>query len=589
MYRLYIGNLSPSVTEEDLKQLFRERKLPVPEQVLLKSGYAFVDFPDQNSAIKAIETLSGKVELHGKVIEVDYSVPKKLRSRKIQIRNIPPHLQWEVLDGLLAQYGTVENVEQVNTDTETAVVNVTYSTKEEAKEAIEKLTGHQFDDYSFKVSYIADMDAAPPDQAPRTRRGGRSSRDQGTCQPGPSGEFGAPRSRHHDYPLRILVPTQMVGAIIGKDGQTIKNVTKQTQSKVDIHRKENAGAAEKPITIHSTPDGCSSACRMIMDIMQKEANETKTTVEDIALKILAHNSLVGRLIGKEGRNLKKIEEETGTKIIISPLHELTYYNPERTITVKGCLEALIKAQVQISGKLRDAYENDVAATHQQANLIPGLNLNALGIFSSGLPVLPPAAGPRGAVPPVATAGYNPFLQQAPEQEVVYLFIPSQAVGALIGKKGQHIKQLAHFAGASIKIAPAEGPDVPVRMAIITGPPEAQFKAQGRIYGKLKEENFVSLKEEVKLETHIKVPSTAAGRVIGKGGKTVNELQNLTSAEVIVPRDQTPDENDEVFVKISGHFFASQTAQRKIREIIQQVKQQEQKHQQGAAVSPYHSK
>ncbi|XP_038576293.1 insulin-like growth factor 2 mRNA-binding protein 2a isoform X2 [Micropterus salmoides] len=553
---------------------------------------------------------SGKVELHGKVIEVDYSVPKKLRSRKIQIRNIPPHLQWEVLDGLLAQYGTVENVEQVNTDTETAVVNVTYATKEEAKEAIEKLTGQQFDDYSFKVSYIVDMDAAPPDEAPRTRRGGRSSRDQGASQSGPSGDFGAPR-RQHDFPLRMLVPTQFVGAIIGKEGLTIKNVTKQTQSKVDIHRKENAGAAEKPITIHSTPEGCSSACRMILEIMQKEANETKTT-EDIPLKILAHNSLVGRLIGKEGRNLKKIEEETGTKITISSLQDLTIYNPERTITVKGSLEACCKAEAEITKKLREAYENDIAAINQQANLIPGLNLNALGIFSSGLPVLPPSAGPRGAVPPVAPAGYNPFLshssqlsglygvppasatphqhsQQAQEQEVVYLFIPTQAVGALIGKKGQHIKQLAHFAGASIKIAPAESPDVTERMVIITGTPEAQFKAQGRIFGKLKEENFFSAKEEVKLETHIKVPSTAAGRVIGKGGKTVNELQNLTSAEVIVPRDQTPDENDEVFVKISGHFFASQTAQRKIREIIQQVKQQEQKHQQGAAVSPHHSK
>lgn len=97
--------------------------------------------------------------------------------------------------------------------------------------AIEKLTGHQFDDYSFKVSYIVDMDAAPPDQAPRTRRGGRSSRDQGTSQPGPSGEFGAPRPRQHDFPLRMLVPTQFVGAIIGKEGLTIKNVTKQTQSK----------------------------------------------------------------------------------------------------------------------------------------------------------------------------------------------------------------------------------------------------------------------------------------------------------------------------------------------------------------------
>ncbi|XP_016315741.1 insulin-like growth factor 2 mRNA-binding protein 2 isoform X3 [Sinocyclocheilus anshuiensis] len=602
MNKLYVGNLSPSVTVEDLKQLFGERKLPVTDQVLLKSGYAFVDFPDQNWAIKAIETLSGKVELHGKVIEVDYSVPKKLRSRKIQIRNIPPHLQWEVLDSLLAQYGTVENVEQVNTDTETAVVNVTYSTKEEAKIAVEKLTGQTFEDYSFKVSYILDMDAAPPLPATRNRHSGRTSREQDS-QPGTSGGSLGPRQKQPDFPLRMLVPTQFVGAIIGKEGLTIKNITKQTQSKVDIHRKDNTGAMEKPISIHSTPEGCSAACRMIMDIMQKEADDTKVT-EDIPLKILAHNSLVGRLIGKEGRNLKKIEEETETKITISSLQDLTIYNPERTIIVKGSIEACCRAEVEIMRKLREAYENDIAATNQQTNLIPGLSLSALGIFSTGLSVLPPAAGPRG-VPPVHPASYNPFLghssqlgglysvppasaishqHTAPEQEVVYLFIPTQAVGAIIGKKGQHIKQLARFAGASIKIAPAESPDVTQRMVIITGPPEAQFKAQGRIFGKLKEENFFSAKEEVKLETHIKVPSSAAGRVIGKGGKTVNELQNLTSAEVIVPRDQTPDENDEVFVKISGHFFASQTAQRKIREIIQQVKQQEQKHQQGAPVT-----
>lgn len=40
-------------------------------------------------------------------------------------------------------------------------------------------------------------------------------------------------------------------------------------------------------------------------------------------------------------------------------------------------------------------------------------------------------------------------------------------------------------------------------------------------------------------------------------KQVNELQNLTSAEVVVPRDQTPDENDQVVVKITGHFYACQ--------------------------------
>ncbi|XP_074768805.1 insulin-like growth factor 2 mRNA-binding protein 2 isoform X5 [Athene noctua] len=576
MNKLYIGNLSPAATADDLKQLFGERKLPLAGQVLLKSGYAFVDYPDQNWAIRAIETLSGKVELHGKVMEVDYSVPKKLRSRKIQIRNIPPHLQWEVLDGLLAQYGTVENVEQVNTDTETAVVNVTYATKEEAKVAIEKLSDHQFENYSFKISYIPDEEVSSPPPPQRSRRGGHSSRERGSS-PG-----GSSQPKQLDFPLRMLVPTQFVGAIIGKEGLTIKNLTKQTQSKVDIHRKENAGAAEKPITIHATPEGCSEACRMILDIMQKEADETKLA-EEIPLKILAHNSLVGRLIGKEGRNLKKIEQDTGTKITISPLQDLTIYNPERTITVKGSTEACSNAEVEIMKKLREAYENDVVAINQQANLIPGLNLSALGIFSTGLSMLPSTPGARGAA---AATPYHPFA--LPEQEIVNLFIPTQAVGAIIGKKGQHIKQLARFAGASIKIAPAEGPDASERMVIITGPPEAQFKAQGRIFGKLKEENFFNPKEEVKLEAHIKVPSFAAGRVIGKGGKTVNELQNLTSAEVIVPRDQTPDENEEVIVKIIGHFFASQTAQRKIREIVQQVKQQEQKHAQGAPASQ-HSK
>ncbi|KAM9089315.1 insulin-like growth factor 2 mRNA-binding protein 2 isoform 3-T3 [Megaptera novaeangliae] len=549
MNKLYIGNLSPAVTADDLRQLFGDRKLPLAGQVLLKSGYAFVDYPDQNWAIRAIETLSGKVELHGKIMEVDYSVSKKLRSRKIQIRNIPPHLQWEVLDGLLAQYGTVENVEQVNTDTETAVVNVTYATREEAKTAIEKLSGHQFENYSFKISYI-------PDE-------------------------------------------EFVGAIIGKEGLTIKNITKQTQSRVDIHRKENSGAAEKPVTIHATPEGTSEACRMILEIMQKEADETKLA-EEIPLKILAHNGLVGRLIGKEGRNLKKIEHETGTKITISSLQDLSIYNPERTITVKGTVEACANAEIEIMKKLREAFENDMLAVNQQANLIPGLNLSALGIFSTGLSMLPPPAGPRGAPPappyhPFAThSGYFsslypphqfgpfPHHHSYPEQEIVNLFIPTQAVGAIIGKKGAHIKQLARFAGASIKIAPAEGPDVSERMVIITGPPEAQFKAQGRIFGKLKEENFFNPKEEVKLEAHIRVPSSTAGRVIGKGGKTVNELQNLTSAEVIVPRDQTPDENEEVIVRIIGHFFASQTAQRKIREIVQQVKQQEQKYPQGVA-------
>ncbi|XP_053708638.1 insulin-like growth factor 2 mRNA-binding protein 1 isoform X2 [Synchiropus splendidus] len=569
MHKLYIGNLSETVTAEDLGKTFDEHKIPYSGQFLMKTGYAFVDCPDDQWAMKAIETFSGKLELQGKRIEVEHSVPKKQRTRKLQIRNIPPHLQWEVLDGLMAQCGTVENCEQVNTDCETAVVNVTYASREHARQAIQKLNGYQCENNALRVSYI-------PDETSEME-GGHRGQDNGR-RPG-YGPRGGPRGgspssgmppkcQHADMPLRLLVPTQFVGAIIGKEGATIRNITKQTQSKVDVHRKENAGAAEKPISIHSTPEGCSSACRMILEIMQQEAKDTKACVEEemaeelIPLKILAHNNFVGRLIGKEGKNLKKIEQDTDTKITISPLQDLTLYNPERTITIKGLVEACCQAEVEVMKKIREAYENDIAAMN--THLIPGLNLGALGLFPSSSNMPPPPPGNA-----VGGAPYGCF--GAPEQETVHVYIPAQAVGAIIGKKGQHIKQLSRFAGASIKIAPAETPDAKTRMVIVTGPPEAQFKAQGRIYGKLKEENFFGPKEEVKLETHIKMAASAAGRVIGKGGKTVTELQNLTAADVVVPRDQTPDENDQVIVKINGHFYASQLAQRKIRDILTQVK------------------
>ncbi|KAJ8267321.1 hypothetical protein COCON_G00124930 [Conger conger] len=568
MNKLYIGNLSEEASPLELESIFEESKIPVNGPFLVKTGYAFVDCPDEKIAMKAIDIISGKVELHGKLLEVEHSVPKRQRSCKLQIRNIPPHMQWEVLDGLLAQYGSVESCEQVNTETETAVVNVKYGAKDQARQAMEKLNGFLMETYALKVSFIPDDTVSQDPPTLPGRRGfvPRGPPRQGSPGAGPG--LGARPKLQSDVPLRMLVPTQFVGAIIGKEGATIRNITKQTQSKIDIHRKENAGAAEKPITVHSTPDGCSSACRTILEIMQQEALDTKLN----SLKILAHNNFVGRLIGKEGRNLKKIEQDTETKITISPLQDLTLYNPERTITVKGSIAACGRAEEEVMKKVRESYENDVAAMNLQSNLIPGLNLNALGLFPSGGPGMPPSM--MGGPPPGAPATYPSFGQ--PESETVHLFIPALAVGAIIGKQGQHIKQLSRFAGASIKIAPAEGPEAKQRMVIITGPPEAQFKAQGRIFGKLKEENFFGPKEEVKLEAHIKVPSHAAGRVIGKGGKTVNELQNLTSAEVVVPRDQTPDENDQVVVKITGHFYASQLAQRKIQDILSQVRRQQQR-------------
>lgn len=87
---------------------------------------------------------------------------------------------------------------------------------------------------------------------------------------GPAGGPG----RQTDFPLRLLVQSEMVGAIIGRQGSTIRQITQQSRARVDVHRKENVGSLEKAITIYGNPENCTNACKRILEVMQLEANNT---------------------------------------------------------------------------------------------------------------------------------------------------------------------------------------------------------------------------------------------------------------------------------------------------------------------------
>ena len=58
---------------------------------------------------------------------------------------------------------------------------------------------------------------------------------------------------------------------------------------------------------------------------------------------------------------------------------------------------------------------------------------------------------------------------------------------------------------------------------IVGVPESQWKAQFCIFDKLKQEGWFG-NEEGRLTTQITIPGKLVGRIIGKGGVNVRELQ-----------------------------------------------------------------
>lgn len=521
----------------------------------------------------------------------------------------------------------------------------------------------------------------------------------------PNQHVGTNMMRHEgDLPLRILVQSDMVGAIIGRSGSTIRQITQQSKARIDVHREENLDQQEKVITISGAPESCSSACFRILEIIQNEraqisndgssnsldnsasANQDSSdSSPEVTLKILAHNNLIGRLIGKNGVSIRKMMEQTSTKINVS-MNGLTDCTHERTITVLGNIEQVHQAEQVISSKLRAAYQSDANSTlqamNQQSYLFNGVPIpymsgpyapnpilstlvdsqagHAGHALSRTMPVgphqsqiagsqiypgssnylslYPNISGPHGH----GLLNFNPSRSSLEERETVNIYIPHSMVGAIIGKSGSAIKEMISTSGASIKVAAAapqtevvpldqaqkeensssdqqqqqprqkaepepnedgckqddskaeptsedsnetSGSSVqqqPVsrqsssennpssRKVTIIGTPESQWSAQYLIYRKVAIEDG---KSDISLMVEIQVPSQLVGKIIGKGGANVKNIQKQTRTIIRLPDDKsnpTIAESDSLTcVQITGEFQCTQLAQRHIRNIIKE--------------------
>lgn len=568
MNKLYVGNLPADVNEGTLRQLFLDKGVNCTNVLVKKGGYAFVDCPDQTTADRAIDSLNG-FSFMGTALLVEPSVPRgRSRTNKIQVSNIPLHVKWEEVERLVANFGSIESCEQVPMNDSCVTVQVTYETQDQAQQGVTQLNNYEYEGSVLKVDYVMEQNRQNRQPRGRPTRGGL----QYSGMPGNA-------LRSSDFPLRILVLSEMVGAIIGRQGGTIRQITQQTRARVDVHRKDNAGSLEKQspfqaITVYGAPENCTNACKKILEVMSQEAQNTNKG--EIPLKILAHNNLIGRIIGKNGNTIKHIMQETETKITVSSIHDVNSFNLERTITIKGLVENMSKAEAMISAKLRQSYENDLAAMAPQTMMFPGLHPMAMmSTLGAGFPRGPSPYGMynSGNYMPTMYPGSMVPSQQAPPQETSFLYIPNAAVGAIIGTKGTHIRNIIRFSGASVKIAPLNK-DEPAdhtteRKVTIAGTPEAQWKAQFLIFEKMREEGFAGT-DDVRLKVEIMVPASQVGRIIGKGGQNVRELQRVTGSIIKLPEESPNTSNaEETSVHIIGPFYSVQSSQRRIRAMIAQ--------------------
>ena len=82
--KMYVGNLSYSANEEELRRIFEEHGTVVSAQVIMdretgrSKGFAFVEMSSDQEAQAAISALDGK-EIGGRVLKVNEARPREDR------------------------------------------------------------------------------------------------------------------------------------------------------------------------------------------------------------------------------------------------------------------------------------------------------------------------------------------------------------------------------------------------------------------------------------------------------------------------------------------------------------------------------
>uniref|UniRef100_A0A914Y2X1 K Homology domain-containing protein n=1 Tax=Panagrolaimus superbus TaxID=310955 RepID=A0A914Y2X1_9BILA len=167
--------------------------------------------------------------------------------------------------------------------------------------------------------------------------------------------------------------------------------------------------------------------------------------------------------------------------------------------------------------------------------------------------------------PVAGTSNNNGTPQMSVILTIRLLMQSKEVGSIIGKKGDHVKQIREKSGAKVNISDGSCPE---RIVTITGNVTTINKAFSMICKK-SEEDLQALPNSVPqppITMRLIVPATQCGSLIGKRGSKIKEIRESTGASIQVATEMLPSSTERA-VTISGTCTAIIDCMQEICQIL----------------------
>ena len=268
-----------------------------------------------------------------------------------------------------------------------------------------------------------------------------------------------------EHTMEVRVPSDRVGIVIGKGGETIRQLQQMTGCTIQVAKESQPGETDRLITLIGTDEQIVRADEEIKRVCMSGAPRGPYNGGALGSPMssasggygglgygggssfVMHvpNIAVGLLIGKSGETIRALQMRTGAGIQVQKNSDAEPNAPTREVTLSGSQEQIDAARREVDLIVQEK-------TMDQRD-------------DRGMPMGGGGGGGGGMMGGMGGGDRTSLVMR----------VPNSAVGTVIGRAGETIKRLQQMTGARIQIDRNE--NKPEREVTISGTPEEVERAR----------------------------------------------------------------------------------------------------------------
>ncbi|XP_030387960.1 heterogeneous nuclear ribonucleoprotein K isoform X2 [Scaptodrosophila lebanonensis] len=159
---------------------------------------------------------------------------------------------------------------------------------------------------------------------------------------GGDGPQDSKRNRRNEETVRILIPSSIAGAVIGKGGQHIQKMRTQYKATVSV---DDSQGPERTIQI-------SADIESTLEIITEMLKYFEERDDEFDVRLLIHQSLAGCVIGKGGQKIKEIRDRIGCRFL-KVFSNVAPQSTDRVVQTVGKQSQVIDAVREVITLTRD--------------------------------------------------------------------------------------------------------------------------------------------------------------------------------------------------------------------------------------------